>query len=94
MSMGFPCFPSDRSAFAPYNKFTKNVATAGKSTIRTETITSEKTIRGLGFSLCWIAQAKAQEKLWDFNLVRKCGLLSWLARAQHDHYQKQKRKRI
>ena len=32
-------------------------------------------------------KAKAKENRWDFNLFRKCGLLLWLAIAQHDHYE-------
>ena len=31
-------------------------------------------------------KAKAKDNLWDFDLFRKCGLLLWLVRAQHDHY--------
>ena len=44
-------------------------------------------IRDLGFSLCWITKAKAKENVWDFVLIRKCGLLLWLVPAQHDRYE-------
>ena len=40
-----------------------------------------------GVSLCWITKVKAKENLWDLNVFRKCGLLLWLVRAQHDHYE-------
>ena len=30
---------------------------------------------------------KAKENRWDLNLFRKCGLLLWLVRAQHAHYE-------
>ena len=33
-----------------------------------------------------MTKTTAEENLWDFNLFRKCGLLLWLVRAQHDHY--------
>ena len=32
-------------------------------------------------------KAKAKENLLEFNLFRKRGLLLWLVRAQHDHYE-------
>ena len=38
-------------------------------------------------SRIWNFLSAAKENLRDFNLFRKCGLLLWLVRAQHDHYE-------
>ena len=35
-----------------------------------------------------------KESLWEFNLLRKCGLLLWLVRAQHDHYESKCEKKL
>ena len=57
-------------------------------TVLAETTTSEKMKSSdLGYSLCGIKKAKAKEDLWDFAFLRQCGLLLWLVRAQHVHYE-------
>ena len=60
-----------------------------RNTILTEIITSENKYKSqeFGFSLCRITKAKAKKNLWDFIFIRRCGLLLWLVRAQHDHYE-------
>ena len=65
------------------------VLNTSHSTLLTESITSEnkQKLQDFGFCLCWITKAKAKENLWDYIFIRKCGLLLWLVRAQHDHYE-------
>ena len=71
-------------AFQPLY-FHRRVSEIANPTILIETVTSEQK-KDLGFSRSWIAKAKAKENLSGFNFFRKCGLLLWLVRAQHDHY--------
>ena len=55
-------------------------------TILTETITSEKRQNPMiGIFSLLNYESESERNLWDFNLFRKCGLLLWLAIAQHHH---------
>ena len=58
-------------------------------TILTEAITSKMKIRTPGLRIFSLLnyESESERKSQGLNLFRKCGLLLWLVRAQHDHYQ-------
>ena len=67
--------------------YIKCLGTSGLLPSSQKQLQAKKKTQDLGFSLSWIAKAKAKEHLWNFTLFCKCGLLLWLVRAQHDHYE-------
>ena len=71
-------FPAEKTVFGGHVASRKLQACT-----RTESITSKKSQKSqdLGF----LSVELRKRKHWDFNLFRMCGLLLWLAGAQHDH---------